>query len=137
MNLGELIVAAPALSAIIAALAFAVAAGTFLKGVIEYKHQNALRRFEKFVEFEERFKDDDFLGICVLLETDDDKLRSLSRQEKTKFLGYYEQVAIAYNSRILKRNITHYMFGYYAIQCFESKKFLARNESRERILGTL
>jgi hypothetical protein len=32
--------------AVIAALAFAIATGTFLKGVLEYRNQNALKRFE-------------------------------------------------------------------------------------------
>jgi hypothetical protein len=48
----ELVKDAPALSAIIAGLAFAIATGTFLKGVLEYRNQNALKRFEKFAELE-------------------------------------------------------------------------------------
>jgi hypothetical protein len=121
--LDELIQAAPALSAVIAALAFAVATGTFLKGVLEYKNQNTLKRFEKFAEIEQHFKEDGILDICMLLETDDPRLNSISDQERIRFLGFYEQIAIAYNSGILKPRIAHYMFGYYAIRCCNSRNF--------------
>ena len=83
----ELVKDAPALSAIIAALAFAIAAGTFLKGVLEYRNQNALKRFEKFAELEERLLKDDIYHICFLLETNSPELRDIERKERQKFFG--------------------------------------------------
>lgn len=121
--LAELLRYAPALSATIAALAFAIAAGTFLKGVLEYRNQNALKRFEKFAELEERLLKDDIYHICFLLETNSPELRDIERKERQKFLGFYEQIAIMYNSKILKSHIAHYMFGYYAIRCAGSDHF--------------
>jgi len=121
--LEELIKDAPALSAIIAALAFAIATGTLLKGVIEYRNQNALKRFEKFSELEERLLKDDIYHICFLLETNNPELRNIERKERQKFLGFYESIAIMYNSKILRPDIAHYMFGYYAIRCNESEHF--------------
>ena len=119
----ELVKDAPALSAIIAALAFAIAAGTFLKGVLEYRNQNALKRFEKFAELEERLLKDDIYHICFLLETNSPELRDIERKERQKFLGFYEQIAIMHNSKIIRSDIAHYMFGYYAIRCYGSDHF--------------
>lgn len=86
--LAELLKYAPALSAVIAALAFAIAAGSFLKGVLEYRNQNALKRFEKFAELEERLLKDDIYHICFLLETNSPELRDIERKERQKFLGF-------------------------------------------------
>jgi hypothetical protein len=121
--LDQLVKDAPALSAVIAALALAIATGTFVKGVIEYRNQNALRRFEKFLELETLFKGDDIYRICMLLEHDSEDLRKIDVKERQKFLGFYELVAIMHNSKILKSEIAHYMFGYYAIRCLDSVNF--------------
>jgi hypothetical protein len=88
----QLIKDAPALSAVIAALAFAVAAGTFLNGVIAYRNQNALRRFEQFAELEPLFKEEKINEICMLLEHDSDKLCEVDLKDRQKFLGFYERV---------------------------------------------
>ena len=59
----------------------------------------------------------------MLLENDNDGLRNVDVNERQKFLGFYELVAIAHNSKILKKQIAHYMFGYYTIRCLDSNNF--------------
>jgi len=39
------------------------------------------------------------------------------------FLGYYEEIAIAMNSKLIKNDVAHYMVGYFAIRCWESENF--------------
>jgi hypothetical protein len=81
----ELVKDAPALSAIIAALAFAIAAGTFLKRILEYRNQNALKRFEKFAELEGRLLKDDIYHMCFLLEANISELRDIESKERQRF----------------------------------------------------
>jgi hypothetical protein len=130
--LTELVKDAPALSAIIGALAFAVAVGTFVKGVLEYRKQNALKRFEKFVELEQLFYSDEIYNICMLLERDNTQLATIDVKEKQKFLGFYEQIAIMHNSKLLRSNIAHYMYGYYAVRCLDSQNFWTEPADTER-----
>jgi hypothetical protein len=77
----------------------------------------------KIAELEERLLKDDIYRICFLLETNSAELRNVDRKERQKFLGFYELIAIMYNSKILKPDIAHYMFGYYAIRCDGSEHF--------------
>ena len=107
---------APALSAIAAALAF-------IKGVIEYRKQNSLKRFEEFMEMRAIFRSPEIYNISLLIEKDDTELKKLPLKDRYAYLGFYEQVAIMLNSGILRRDIAHYMFGYFAVRCLESKNF--------------
>ena len=45
--------------------------------------------------------------------------------EKLDLLGFYEDLALMYKSGLIKKNVVHYMFGYYAIRCWESDNFWA------------
>jgi hypothetical protein len=97
---------------------------TLVKGVIEYTRGNALKRAEHFSDLRRQLKDSEvFQDICLKLETDDVGLIDLSFASKRDFLGLFEQVAMSLNSGLLRREVAHYMFGYYAIRCDESKNF--------------
>ena len=39
------------------------------------------------------------------------------------FLRYFEEIALMVNSGLLRKDVAHYMFGYYAIRCWESDYF--------------
>jgi hypothetical protein len=125
MNFSDIVQNAAGISAIVASLSFLVGAVTLIKTRAEYIQQNSMKRFEKFQEMRKRFKEDDTLTeICFLLEEDSDKLRDdVHFKQKLDFLGFFEEVALMHNSGLLRTSIAHYMFGYYAIRCYQSEKF--------------
>ncbi len=115
---------APAISAIVASLAFALAVVTAVRAYSECVHQNALKRFEKFQEMRKLFVQSNAIqNICGLLEDGDAQLRTIDYKDKEEFLRLYEQVALMHNSKLLTDEVAHYMFGYYAICCYESRDF--------------
>ena len=103
-----------------------VAVGLFalVKGIFEYKRQGAQKRAEHFLQMRKRLKENEtFKKIAGLLETDDNKLISIPFKEKRDYLGLFEEVAIMMNSNLIKKEVAHYMFGYYAIKCWDSDNF--------------
>lgn len=101
-----------------------IAVFALIKSCLEYKKQGAQKRSEHFLTMRKRLKDNEnFKNICNLLETDDSKLLQIPFKEKRDFLGLFEEVAIAMNSGLIKPSVAHYMFGYYAIRCWESTNF--------------
>ena len=97
---------------------------TLVKGVIEYVHQGAQKRVERFTAMRQRFKDDPaFKEMCDLLETDDPRLAEIPFKDKRDLLGFFEEVALMLNSKLIQPAVAHYMFGYYALRCAESKNF--------------
>lgn len=109
---------------IAAIIGVAVAAITLVKSGIEYTHQGAQKRADKFADMRIRFKDDQsFKNICDLLELDSSELVNIPFKDKRDFLGFFEEIAMLVNSRLIRVPVAHYMFGYYAIRCWESKNF--------------
>ncbi len=96
---------------------------TLAAGLYEYARQTALKRAELFSLLHDRLKSDDMSEICTLLESDDVALQTLDYGRKVKFLGLYEEIALAMNSGLIQRRVAHYMFSYYAIRCWESVNF--------------
>jgi hypothetical protein len=95
-----------------------------IKGLIEYIKQGAQKRADHFLTMRKRLKENDnFKNICALLETDSMALKDVPFKDKRDFLGLFEEVAIGMNSKLIKLSVAHYMFGYYAIRCYESHCF--------------
>ena len=102
----------------------AIALMTLVKGVVEYGRQGAQKRAEHFIEMRKRLKENDsFKEMCALLENDDAKLLEMPFREKRDLLGFFEEVALMMNSRLIRPAVAHYMFGYYAIRCWHSQNF--------------
>jgi hypothetical protein len=96
----------------------------FIKGILEYKQQGSQKRAEQFLQMRKRLKENDtFKHIAELLEKDDTELTNVPFKDKRDFLGLFEEVAIMMNSKLIKKEVAHYMFGYYAIKCWDSKNF--------------
>jgi hypothetical protein len=102
----------------------AIALGTLINGLAEYTHQGAQKRAEHFLTMRKRLKESEvFEELCSLLETDDPRLSGLSFKDKRSLLGLFEEVALMMNSGLIREDVAHYMFGYYAIRCWESQNF--------------
>ncbi|HEV3458257.1 MAG TPA: hypothetical protein VHG32_16985 [Thermoanaerobaculia bacterium] len=114
-----------------------VALAALVRGVIEYSHQGAQKRAEHFLEMRKRFVENSvFRDICALLETDAPQLRDVPFKEKRDLLGFFEEIALLMNSGLIRPQVAHYMFGYYAIRCSESNHFWV-DVSRESIYWSL
>jgi hypothetical protein len=128
----DFITAAPAISAGVGALTFVVAIGTLIKAIIEYQRQNAVKRFEKFQEINKRLDEPNMASLKPLLETDAPELMTVPYIQKHDFLGIHEEIAIMVNTKIMKKKVAYYMYGYYAIRCYRSKYFWEGEETPGR-----
>ena len=112
------------LTVIIAGLVGIITFGTFIKAIFEFRLQGKQKRAEFFDTYKVRLRTDKQLNrITPLLEDDNVELKDISLIDKYYFLGFYEQIAVAINSGLIKKNVAHYFFGYFAIQCWESENF--------------
>ena len=101
-----------------------IALFTLAKGVYEYVRQGAQKRAEQFIEMRKRLKENDtFRDLAALLETNDPRLESVPYKDKRDYLGFFEEIALMVNSGLIRIELAHYMFGYYAIRCWESDHF--------------
>jgi hypothetical protein len=101
-----------------------IATCTLLKGVIEYAYQGKQKRAEHFFDLRKKLKENEvFKKICLAIDSDSILLQSIPFEDKRDFLGLFEEVAIMRNSKLIKSDIAFYMFGYYAVRCWESSNF--------------
>lgn len=114
-----------------------VALLTLIKAVFEYAKQNAQKRVEHYTMLRAEFeKDGRFTALFDLLEKDDPSLAHQPLAKKQDLLGFYEDIALAVNSGLLKKEVAHYMFSYHALRCWDSKHFWA-NLNRDSHYWTL
>ncbi|WP_164983919.1 hypothetical protein [Cellulomonas endophytica] len=108
---------------------------TLVKAVNEYRRQGTIKRIEFFLEARNRLKTNaSFQQIVQLLESDHPDLRDVPMQNKIDFLGFFEEVALLVTSRVIRREVAQYMFGYYALKTWESENFWLLAERPERPL---
>jgi hypothetical protein len=99
---------------------------TLIKGVFEYVIQGRQKRAEHFFNLRKKLKENEtFKLICFQLETGDRAVSTISFADKRDFLGLFEEVAIMRNSGLINSNVAFYMFGYYALLCWNSDGFWA------------
>jgi len=134
MTMQYLVGLAPTIGAIFEVLTVLVASLTALFGYRQYRQQNALQRFEKLEEMRRLFDGrGEFGDICTLLDKNDSQgLRAVHFKDKITFLGFFEDVALMRNSGLISDQLAHYMFGYYAILCFDSTDFWEGNDHVKR-----
>jgi NDP-sugar pyrophosphorylase family protein len=101
-----------------------VAIITLIKGYLEYKLTSTQKRSEFYERLGTKLETDETLKLIIhYLETNDTEIRNLARFERYKFLRFYEDIALIMNSDLIKPEIAHYMFSYYAVKCFDSDDF--------------
>ena len=109
---------------IISAISVIVGIVTLFKAFTEYRLQGIQKRADLFIAMRKRFKENlVFKDIASLLEDDLDSLSSYDFKEKRDYAGFFQEIAIMMNSGLISRNVTHYMFGYFAVKCLTSKNF--------------
>ena len=107
-----------------------IALFVFIKGVIEFVHLNAIRRYEKFHEMSVRFDDnDDIQDVCAVLHGTK-PAAAVTKQQKEVFICFLEEIYFMMNRptwiisrRIMNRDLALYTFGHYGNMAFDSKQF--------------
>jgi hypothetical protein len=111
-----------------------VALATLWKTLTEYIRQGTERRADRFLAMRTRLRTNpDFLNICELLETDDPSLRDVPLIQKDNFIGFFEELALLWNSKIFSDEVVYYMFGYFALACWRSENFWS-DLNRDQVL---
>ncbi len=104
---------------------------TFLSGLVEYARQANLRRGEAFIAMRRRFLEDPlFREILNLLDRDDPRLAELPVQDRRNFVGFLEEVALMCGSKMIRREVAHYMFGRY-VSLADASQHLWRGLDKE------
>jgi len=112
------------LTLILSTVVAVISLATFIKVLIEYRRSTSTKRLELFLMMRTRLREDhEFKEICELLESDDQKLREIPLVQKDRFTGFFEELAIMHNSKLINEDVTLYMFGYFAIRCNQSQNF--------------
>jgi molybdopterin converting factor small subunit len=121
----------------IAAVVAIVALATFVQACIEYLRSGRQARAQMFFELRRRLKADPLGKIAELIDlsTADDEdgararreLAALPLRDKRDYVGLFEEVSLTLEWRLVDVGIVHYMFGYYAILCWESTAFWSNN----------
>jgi hypothetical protein len=106
----------------------------FLKLAIEYSRDNRRKRMELYLRLRDEFRTNErFSDIFKFLDNyadaSDTNKRKLagtfrvSLDTRAEFASFLEDVAMCVSSGEMKPDVAHYMFGYYAICCWENKVF--------------
>jgi hypothetical protein len=108
----------------VAVMTTLVALATLWKTLSEYMRQGTEKRAEKFLTMRSRLRTNpDFLRICQLLEADDPLLRDVPLIEKDNFIGFFEELALLWNSKVFSDEVVYYMFSYFGLACWRSQNF--------------
>lgn len=102
----------------------------FIKGVIEFVHLNAIRRYEKFHQMSVRFDaNDDIQDVCDVLHGAK-PADSVTKQQKEVFICFIEEIYFMMMSRswmtsrsIMNRDLALYTFGHYGQLALDSERF--------------
>lgn len=101
-----------------------IAVAALIKGVIEYSRQITIKRAEYFLNMRRQLKENQILKeLCDLIEMNDSKLLTIPLRDKLHLTGFFEEIALMMNSGLIRKDVAHYMFGYYALRCWESYPF--------------
>jgi hypothetical protein len=93
-----------------------IALTTFFSGIFEYIRQGHQHRAAHFVQMRRRFLEDPlFRDILNLMAAGSPELKNTPIQDRRNFVGFLEEVALMVNSRLIQRDVAHYMFGYYVL----------------------
>lgn len=101
-----------------------IALFTFINGILEYSRQGRQKRADQFVLLRRRLKENEtFKHLTDLALRKDPALAECPPADKRDLLGLFEEVALMMNSKLIRKEVAHYMFGSYVIACYESDDF--------------
>ncbi|HTA17027.1 MAG TPA: hypothetical protein VK786_04710, partial [bacterium] len=84
---------------------------------------------EKYFELVKEFAK--FGDILDMLRTDSPALKKLKPNERERFLGFYEDLALLINSNLIQEHLAFYAFGYWLERVWVSKNFWGDPKNKE------
>lgn len=106
------------------------------KFLLEYSRDNKRKRMEQYVSLRKKFRENDkfdeiFAWLDKYDEAEDERDKAVARLklseipygDRYEFVALLEDIAMAMNSGALKPRVANYMFGHYAILCWEVDEF--------------
>jgi hypothetical protein len=122
------------ITSVVAVVTAVVAVAGLWRSFIELAKQGSIKRAERFFAMRQRLREDkEFAEICQYLELRDPRLREVPLITRDRFIGFFEELTLLWNSRVFNDEIIYYMFGYYALRCWRSDDFW-HDLNREQIL---
>ncbi|NBR13044.1 MAG: hypothetical protein EBQ94_11200 [Flavobacteriales bacterium] len=83
----------------------------------QYREERNFKKASFFIELRERFKNNSkFNNIRRILENGEN-INSIIQTDKYDYVGFFEELQIAINSKYISPELVYYLFGYYIIQC--------------------
>jgi hypothetical protein len=98
--------------------------GSILFLYFEYRRQNKLARSQFFFEKEKDFKSSPKMQRIVhCIEETPEELHDILVEDKYEYIGLFEHIAFALNSKVISKAAAFNFFGHYAIQCADCDEF--------------
>jgi len=114
----------PVLKDISVIVAGMIAFITLWQGLFQYSRQGHATRASQFIQMRRRFLEDEvFKNLLNLIATNSPDIATSSIQDRRNLVGFIEEVALMMNSGLLKPEVAHYMFGYYALLISDCEPF--------------
>jgi hypothetical protein len=105
----------------------------FMAALFEYARQNHARRAEYFTSLRRRFLETPaFQPILACLATDDPCLAEVPIQDRRNFLGFFEEIQLMVDSRLVKPAIADIMFGRYVLMADRSQNLWKGLDRQDR-----
>lgn len=103
----------------------------------EKRKEQELKSIEFTLEQHRRlFDDKDLYSVLCLIDNDDAKLAELEMWDaKRKLLVFFEEIQLLINSNQINKNVSHYLFGYYAIAARNGDNFCKGIDLKEEFFG--
>lgn len=97
---------------------------TLVRDLSETVKQGQHERAEYFLELRQDFRENvHFQHLTEWITENSDTLATMSTEEKAGYAGFFEEIALLTNSDLVSEEVAAYTYGFYVIQCWESKKF--------------
>ena len=101
-----------------------VSTALFFLAYRQYGKAEKQKKAEHFFKLREKYNTNkDFRKIREIIDCNDTENKEISLDAKREFFGFYEEIAIMVNSKLIKEELAFYMFGYYAIKYDEIDDF--------------
>ena len=97
----------------------------FFRGIRTYIRDGRLKRFEKYQQMQSRYRQDPSIQAVFRwlypeqFEGDEERRPPVTENDKLNFMGFYEELAIMVNSRIMTPKAAYYTFGFDAVKFWE------------------
>jgi hypothetical protein len=89
---------------------------TLWVGLFQYAKQSHSTRASQFIQMRRRFLEDEtFRELLNQISACTESVQTAPIQDRRNLVGFLEEVALMVNSRLIRKDVAHYMFGHYVL----------------------